>query len=183
MEVAPTRLAGGHDIDRIYRDLGDAAVMASYWNHMAQSLAVQLDARAYNAIVAAAGTAVTGQTDVNVARVLGTIAVQQAGGSADYALISSDLAADLATTSAAAAPIGAPFSVPPYTVAADLPANTLVVGDSRAVRQLTFSPPVRAEAVNIPNGGIDAALFSYSAELAENPAAVVQYTIGTPVGE
>ena len=181
-EVSPSRLAGGHDIDRIYRDLGSPDVLESYWRQMTRSLAVQLDAKAHDAILAAAGTLVTGQTNTLAAIITGTMAVQAAGGTASYALISTDLAIDWATTSQAQSPQGAPFvNIPPVTVAGDLAAGTVIVGDRRAVRQLTFEPPVRAEAVNIPNGGIDAGLFSYCAELIENAAAVIGYTVGTPV--
>lgn len=177
VEVAATRLAGGHDIDRIYTDLGTPEMMASYWARMAESLGRGLDGRALTAIQAAAGTPVTGQTDPLVAIVLGSIEVSKYGAPA-YALVSSDIAAAMAITPASQAPIGAPFTLPPVVVGPELPAATVIVGAREAVRQLTFEPPIRAEAVNVPNGGIDAALFSYSAELAENAAAVIAYTIG-----
>lgn len=180
VEVAPTRLAGGHDIDRIYRDLGDPAVLASYWRRMAESLAVQLDARALALITDAAGAAATpAPTTAMSAIVRGTLAVQaQSGARATFALVAGDLIEQMAETPASDVPVGPPgMTLPPVTPGPDLPAGTVIVGARPAARLLTFEPPVRAEAVNIPNGGIDAALFSYSAGIVENAAGVIAYTV------
>lgn len=180
VEAVPARIAGAHDIDRIYRDLGDAAVLASYWRLMAESIRETLDARARAAIVATAGTPTAGGAGSTTLGLIvrGALKVQgDTGARATFALVSSDLVEKLAETPQSSAPIGLPgLSLPSITPAPGLNAKTVIVGVKQAIRQLTFSPPVRVEAVNIPNGGIDAGLFSYSAELTEKSAGVVAYT-------
>lgn len=177
---AAERLAGAHDIDRIYRDLGADMALASYWARMAESLAVQIDAKALALIQAAAGTALTTATSAWGAVIQGTLAVG-AVGTPTYALVSGDLIEAMALTPASDAPVGASIPLPPIIAGDTLPANTVIVGAKPACRLLTFKPPIRVEAVNIPNGGIDAGLFSYTAGLVENPAAVVAYTVTPPV--
>jgi hypothetical protein len=174
------RLAGAHDIDRIYTDLGTADVLASYWARMTESLAVQIDARALGLIQTAAGTPLTTATTAMAAIIQGSLAVS-AVATPTYALVSSDLVEAMALTPAIDAPTGGGFPLPPIVAGPALPANTVIVGARNAARLLTFSPPIRVEAVNIPNGGIDAGLFSYTAGIMENSAAVVAYTVTPPI--
>lgn len=179
----PTRLAGAHDIDRIYRDLGDDVVLRSYWSRMAESYAVQLDARALAAIKAGDSSAGTA-ANLADALVRGTIAVSSVA-TPTFALVADDLIIEAAGLPSDTAPLGltpgsmVAVSVPPITVApaSALGARNVVVGARPAVRQLTFEPPVRLEAVNIPNAGIDAGLYGYSAEIVENAAALSRQVV------
>ena len=174
------RIAGGHDLDRIYRDLGDPAVLASYWSKMAESIAKKLDERALAVILAAAGTPVANaDAGLEVARILGTVAVSSEG-AATYCLAATNVIVEAAQTPSSDSPAGLPvngMSLPPVYVAPELDDNIIIVGIRQAARQATFSPPVRVEAVNVANAGIDAALYSYSAEIIENSAAVVAYDV------
>lgn len=178
VEEAPTRLAGAHDIDRIYRDLGDPAVLASYWRQMTNSLAVQLDAKGLDLITDAAGAGVAA-ANVMAALVRGTLEVSKYG-TATFALVSSDLIEAMSLTKQIDAPVGPPMALPTVTPAPDLPARTVIVGTRPAARLLTFNPPVRVEAVNIPNGGIDAGLFSYAGGIVELAAGIVRYSVTPP---
>lgn len=177
----PERIAGGHDIDRIYRDLGDDAVLRSYWARMAESLAVQLDARALDTISTTAG-APTSAPDVLTAMVRGVLTVGRVG-SPTFAIVADDLVEQALLVPAAEAPVGMSgqgivnVPMPPVTPSDAVPAGTVIVGARQAARLLTFEPPVRIEAVNLPNGGIDAGLFSYSAGVPELPAGVVAFTV------
>lgn len=182
VEVPATRIAGAHDIDRIYRDLGDPDVLASYWRQMAYSLSVQLDAKALALIVAAAGTALTTANTAMSALVKGTLAVSNVG-APTFALVSSDLIEAMSVTKAVDALVGPPMDLPPIQAAPALPAKTVIVGCKPAARLLTFEPPIRVEAVNIPNGGIDAGLFSYSAGLVELGAGIKMYTVTAAVAD
>jgi hypothetical protein len=146
---------------------------------MAYSLAVQLDARAHALIEAAGGTADATPKTATEALVRGSLAVNKYG-TPTFALMSEDLYAAAAEAPASDAPVGAAI-VPPITPSDSLPDSTVIVGTRSAARLLTFEPPVRVEAVNIPNGGIDAGLFSYSAGIVELAAGVVAYTV-TPGG-
>lgn len=188
VSTTPTRLAGAHDIDRIYRDLGDDAVLRSYWARMAESYAVQLDARALAAIKAAdtsAGTA----ANLAIALVQASASVSNVA-TPTFAIVADDLVIEAAGLPSDTAPVGllpgslVQVPIPPITVApaASVGARNVIVGARAAVRQLTFEPPVRLEAVNVPNAGIDAGLYGYSAELVENAAAVSRQVVSALPG-
>jgi len=181
----PKRLAGGHDLDRIYRDLGSGDVIASYWARMVESYKRQLDLKALDLIVAAGGAAAAA-TSPTEALVLGTVAVE-AVGPATFALVSADLWQSEMLQPADTAPVavtqGGVYGVtlPPVTMSADLPDGTVVVGCRQAARLLTWDPPIRIEAVNIPNAGIDAGLFGYYCDIVENAGGVAAYTVAPAV--
>lgn len=175
---APKRLAGAHDIDRIYKDLGSPAVMASYWREMARSLAVQLDAYALDTITGSATAGTGTPANATAAIVKGTLEVSKYG-TPSWALVSGDQIEAMSLETTANAPVGPPagMSLPPIVPAPDLPAKTVIVGIRQAAALHTFRPPIRVEAVNIPNGGIDAGLFSYVGSLTHMAEAIVSYTV------
>lgn len=169
------RLAGAHDLDRIYQDLGSPAMLESYWRAMVGDLAVKIDARARGAIITAGGTADATFTDPIAAIVNGTMVLR----GADYALVAPNLVEWISQQKASDALVGFE-SMPPMFPGYGLADGVVLVGKRKAVRQHTFRPPVRVQAVNIPNGGVDAGLFSYTAELIEDANAVKAYAV-TPV--
>ncbi len=180
VSVDAARLAGAHDIDRVYVDLGAPEFMVSYWEKMAESLAYKLDKRAEAAIIAAGGVAITTAATPLAARLDGALALAGKLGGATFCFMAKDMVQLIAETPASDAPIGDPIALPPITPAPELTAGTVIVGNRNAVRQHVINPAIRVQAVNVPNGGIDPGLFSYSAELADEADAVRLYTV-TPV--
>ena len=60
-----------------------------------------------------------------------------------------------------------------------IPAGTVLVYARPAVRfQELGAVPIRVEAVNLPNGGIDTALFGYCAAYVVQPLAVQVISVG-----
>ena len=67
-------------------------------------------------------------------------------------------------------------------VGAGLADDTVMVWSQAAVTtKEQGSVPIRVQAVNIPNGGIDAALFGYINTFVTQPAAVITYTVAPPL--
>ena len=155
------RIAGGNDIDRIYKDLGDPEILTSYWRLMVDDLAKKLDLKRLGAVqgIAVAGAA---QPSLIAALQAGAIAVPNA----NYALVSNDVwygSASLPESEMPAAFGSGAFSmkIPPMIPSPDLPAATVIVGRSGAVDFRTFEPPIKLEAVNVAKAGIDTGLYSY----------------------
>lgn len=65
-------------------------------------------------------------------------------------------------------------------VVAGLEAGTVLGGDRRAV-DVRATGPIRVEAVNIPNGGIDVGLFGYMNDIVNDGRAVVSTHVTAPV--
>jgi hypothetical protein len=61
-------------------------------------------------------------------------------------------------------------------LASGLPAGTVLGGDRRAFTHYSTAG-IRVTALNIPNGGIDVALFHYAADLVHNAAGLAQVTV------
>jgi hypothetical protein len=174
------RLAGANDIDRAYDDLAVPGFWEAYWAAMAESYAVQSDAYALGKITTAAGTPGTA-TSVWDAIVQGLTAVSAYGGDPQIA-IAQDLLSSIASTPASDVPfllssmfgsLGDLIAIAPPGTAA----GTVTVWSKAAVTtKEAGSVPIRVQAVNIPNGGIDAALFGYIVTYVTQPGAVKAYT-------
>lgn len=176
------RLAGANDVDRAYDDLNVPGFWDAYWRAMAESYAVQSDEYVLGKITAGATAAGTPETALE-AVVNGLIEVSKYGGAPKVA-IAANLVAGIAATPANQLPwllSGAFGSDLPglIQIAADgLADNTVLVWSQSAVTvKEAGSVPIRVQAVNIPNGGIDAALFGYIAGFVTQPAAVLKYTV------
>jgi hypothetical protein len=65
-----------------------------------------------------------------------------------------------------------------FFVDPSLPAGHVLGGDRNAATYYEAVPaPLRVQAVNIPNGGIDIAVFGYQAVLVNDPRAIVDVTV------
>lgn len=180
------RLAGGHDLDRVYVDLGDpVTVLASYWRYMAMDLQVKLDAKRIAAVQAAASAAIpvpgpVGELGSLTDAILAGLAAVP---DANYVVISADLWAaeggkpesELPALLTGAGIFG---DLLPGTIVSGVGlVNEVIVGRRNAVNFHEFEPPIRLEAVNIAQAGIDAALYSYYASQATGPNGVKRYTL------
>ena len=184
---SPSRLAGGHDLDRVYVDLGDSDVLTSYWRERTDTCAENLDNARATAALAAAGTP-GAATSVVDAVLQGTTAVNRP----TYAAISRDLwntelarPADtlpaLFTAGNVYGQNGPGFAMFPSD---SLPANTVVVGRKSAVDFFSIRPPIRVEAVVVAKAGIDAGVYSYYGDLVRDASKVRAYTVTvTPLGQ
>ena len=185
-----TRLAGGWDIDRIYQDLGEPGFLESFFAAATADLAAKTEAAAAAALLAAA-TDTTAAADVYTA--IGAVVTElvKNGAAVNYIGIAPDLFAELLGGVSATVPWwlanqgsvsigGGTANVADLNVfsAAALPAGTVLGGDKRAATY--FEPsgnPIRVQAVNIPNGGIDLGVFSYSATLINDPLGIAKNTV------
>lgn len=178
--TTPVRIAGAHDVDRIFRDFDVTEFWESYWAAMTESYAQESDVWAWAQIVAAAGAPTAGDAvpaGVSVAAglivdgaldvldvALPTFAVVEKALYRDLLLTRNDdvLAyLNLALGLESGTINSGNFAVVPARTG-DLDPGQVLVGARQAVeiRELAGSP-IRAEALNIPNGGIDVGLFGY----------------------
>ena len=193
-EVPVERFAGGWDIDRIYVDLGDPGFLEAFFRAAVADLANKQEAGMADALLAEATPGATGapadlwgQIDL-AARML-----MQQGARLTFAGISTDLWADYISGTATDVPWWVVKGNVPslsdgtgsaadfrFFANADLPPGTVLAGDKQAV---TFyeSPTIRVQAVNIPNGGVDLAVFSYQATMVNDARGLVNVT-GTVAG-
>ncbi len=184
VETGVSRLAGGHDMDRVYVDLGGRDVIVSYWRRMAESLAVQLDSARLAAVQSAGGS--TGSSgDVATAISAGLRAVP----GANYVVVAEDLYSAMAAQPAADLPailsgeglFGT--GMPPTFINGVGLTGKVIVGKRSAVEFYTLSPEIRLEAVNIPHAGVDAGMYSYYASLAGDPSGVYIDTVAAAAAE
>jgi hypothetical protein len=172
------RIAGAHDIDRIFRDFNVEEFWSSYWAAMAESYAKQSDAVVGtvlldNAPYVAPGTVPSGVSKGASYIVDGALAIIDTA-LPTFAIVSKDLYRDLLLTRnedvlaylnlALGLEDGtiASFSVVPG--AAGFPADTVIVGAKPAATVYELpGTPLRVEALNIANGGVDTGLFGYLA--------------------
>lgn len=189
-EAPVTRLAGGWDIDRIYQDLGEPGFLESFFTAAVADLAAKTEAAAAAALLAAA-TATTAAADVYGAIGAVVTALTGNGAAVNYIGLSPDLFAELLGGVSATVPWwlaqqgsvsigGGTANVADLNVfsAPALPTGTVLGGDRRAATY--FEPsgnPIRVQAVNIPNGGIDLGVFGYSATLINDPAGIAKNTV------
>lgn len=178
-DVTAQRIAGGHDIDRKYRDFSNAEFWEAYFKAMTESYARVSDAYALAQILAAAPAVTPGSVPSGVAPGLAYIvdgALDILGNTdtmPDFALVTPDLWRAMMFTRAddALAYLNAALGLEDGTVgsftikpSAALGTNKVLVGCKSAatVHELSGSP-IRVEAIDIARGGIDEALFGYIA--------------------
>lgn len=180
------RWAGGNDIDRIYFDRGDASFQESYFRMMAADYALDTEAALTAALVAAATAGDVAATTILkvVADAAGKLAA--IGARLGFVAVAGNLYASLLGITNANAPwlLSGNASITDSTanlggvrlfVAPSLAASTALAGDRRAATFYEDRPPIRVKAENIPNGGIDLALFGYYATLVNDGRALLKY--------
>ncbi|MBD8077692.1 hypothetical protein [Cellulosimicrobium arenosum] len=178
VSISAERIAGAHDIDRKFRDFNDAEFFAAYFAAMTESYARVSDTSVAADILAVATdvTADAVPTDVPTGLsyiVDGALAVLAATDTMPtFALVPLNLWKGMLLTprdktleylnSALGFEEGSTggFRIQPSTVVTD----AVLVGTKSAatVHELSGSP-IRVEAVDVANGGIDAGLFGYYA--------------------
>lgn len=167
------RLAGAHDLDRKFMDFGDAEFIESYFQQMRESYAIQSDAKARLWILANAvnaGAAGVGTTIWHAAAKSAQAVFDATGGlTPDYILVNStDTFAllDVPSSDMPSQEVLDMFGVTSdkFKVTPGVAAGTVVSGVRQAgrFRELSGSP-IRVEALNIANGGVDGGVFGYYA--------------------
>jgi hypothetical protein len=172
------RIAGAHDIDRIFRDFNVEEFWSSYWAAMAESYARQSDSVASALLLDSAPYHAPGAVPAGVSKaasyiVDGALAIIDTA-LPTFAIVSKDLYRDLLLTRtedvlaylnlALGLEDGsvASFSIVPGD--ATFPADTVIVGAKPAATFYELpGSPLRVEALNIANGGVDVGLFGYVA--------------------
>jgi hypothetical protein len=182
------RLAGGWDVDRIYEDFNTGFIAAlleaavfDYGQKSEGKLAADILAAATDAGPAADAAAA-------VQLVVSTLA--GVGANTSVIAMASDVFASF---------LGLPVSEVPWwltkqsvvnlggdgstdvagtevVVVPSLPAGTVLGADSNAV-DFRETGPFRVQAINIPNGGIDAAVFGYQGNIIRDARGVAKSTV------
>lgn len=179
VDLVAKSLAGGHDVDRAHIDF-NTGFRESYFRVMMQSLANALTQKAIAAVVMASGAKPGNSAGVFSSfgsAFIGAAGVtMDAGGNVDYILADADAWSDWANTPAVDVPLAgigsivdvtrggidqlAPGQIPLIRVANGMGSGTVITGDKRALNVWT-TEGIQAEAVNVPQGGVDLGLFSY----------------------
>lgn len=182
VEATATRLAGGHDIDRAYYDFGNTELIESYYRKMAESYAKVSDALALTAILAAAGTSATVGTDLLDAVAIGVDEIEDAtGDSATFVIVNRADRRALLSIGANDVPayLREILKIDPrnFVASSSVTAGTVVVGSKSAMDHAELpGSPIRVSALNVPNGGVDDAVFGYRATLLQNAAGLREVT-------
>jgi hypothetical protein len=188
------RIAGAHDIDRIFRDFNVEEFWTSYWAAMTESYARQADGAAItllleNSPYVAPGTVPSGVSKAATYIVDGAVAIIDTA-LPTFAIVSKDLYRDLLLTRAddVLAYLNMALGLEDGTVSsfsivpgdATVPADTVIVGAKPAATIYELpGVPIRAEALNIANGGVDTGLFGYMAA-GFNDDGALAYVSATP---
>ena len=191
LTVAAERLAGGHDLDRKFADFGDTEFLSSYLAALTESYARKTDSilTAFlqsSATVVSAGAVPTDIANAAGALVDGALAVLPMG-VPNFALVSTGAYRALLLTPRdqvlemlsmalgleQGTAIG--FKVVPR---ADLLPGQVIVGCTPAVQFLELpGVPIRVDALNIANGGVDEGLFGYFAKILHNADGLASVTL------
>jgi hypothetical protein len=186
--VPAHRLAGAHDIPREHRDF-DTGFIPSYYAAMSAAYGVKSDAYVTAELLAGA-TTIPNVNDPVGALMAGALAVG-AHGTPTFALVASDVFASLAGVKAQDAPAFLDLTLTfdgqaggsglRVVAVPGLAAKTVIVGDRRAatVHELP-GVPIRAEALDMVKGGIDAGVFGYCALVIHDARCIVTNTVAAP---
>jgi HK97 family phage prohead protease len=192
-----TRIAGGHDFDRVFLDFpadyGSGSFLDSYFSDQTDNYLELTESQVATELAAAAWD--TGFAADVLAGLTSLAAYLGArGASVDFVKVAPDLYA---------AALAIPKSEAPWLIdgsanlndssanvgglniraEASLPAATMVAGDRRCATFYEWkNPPLRVQAVNIPNGGVDLAVFGYTTLIVNDAASVATVTIGVDPG-
>jgi hypothetical protein len=192
-EATAYRLAGGWDVDRIYSDLASPGFLEALFQAATVDCAAKTEAHV-------AATLMAGATDLGTAatltEALTLIGAQLApfGLTPSFIALASDVFAAyselttaqvpwwLASTSNVSLATGT-GSVGGQTIFCDpnLAAGTVLAGARQAATYYQApGSPLRITAVNVPNGGIDIAVFLYAAEMINDARGIVTVEVVGP---
>jgi phage head maturation protease len=196
VEVAVKRLAGAHDVDRAYMDLGSPEWLAAYFEAQTEDYRRKSDLRA--ATSAYAGATALVDTDASPATfgtllggvVAAVVDLAKIGEGVEYVAMAPGLVEELLgiTNMEAPAFFGGSFQLTmegdgamggvKWFTTPGLTGTQFLVGQKSANRWHEFEPPVKVQAVNVANGGIDLGVFGYYATYTRNAAQVRKGTVG-----
>ncbi|MDN5666939.1 MAG: HK97 family phage prohead protease [Renibacterium salmoninarum] len=194
IDTTAQRFAGGWDIDRAYIDLGEPGFIETVYRKAVDEYKQKTESYVSTELKAKA-TAVPEQASITAA--LTELGVRAAGLGANLSFIQFDplswaefvaLKADqvpwwlrqqgqvnLGTVSGSAGGMS-------FSVNRELDARQMMAGDRRAATWYEVDPPIRVNAVDLANGGIDLGLFGYGAVLVNDARALFKTTIKAPAG-
>jgi hypothetical protein len=176
------RLAGAHDIDRAHYDFGNTEFIEGYYRAMRESYAVQSDDKA-RAFQLASATAIAGaESSLFRAVAVAAQAVEDntLGAPVDFIYVSSTDRLNLLNVTEGNLPAYLEvFGITPekFRAVPGVPAGTVYAGSKQATRfrELTETP-IRVEAINVANGGIDGGVFGYYATELVFPGGITKKT-------
>jgi len=178
IEVPVVRLAGAHDIDRAFFDLGSSDYVMGYWAAMAESYARLSDEYCYSVLADEATDTGTNGTPLGTI-VQAAMAVMPTG-TPSFIGISTEVYAAMAATNVqeALAFLGGSLSFDgtgsfgntSLFVSDFIAANKVIAGTRNAASFHELAPALRVNVANVANGGIDAGLFGYCATVVNQPA-------------
>lgn len=189
VEVTASRLAGAHDIDRKFVDFGDVGFLESYLRAMTESYARKSDAAGLaflesSATAVTAGSVPTGVHAAAAAIVDGALALVDVG-APTFAIVGDDAYRSLVLTPRdqvlefLSMSLGledgsmAGFRIVPGGSA--LSPAQIIVGIKGAASFLELpGSPIRVDALNIANGGVDQGLFGYYATMLNDADGLVK---------
>lgn len=182
VSIEAIRLAGAHDIDRKFRDFNDNSFFESYYRAMTESYAIESDAYVIEVISSVAPEVTGVVAPAGVSRLMagvtrGSRVIRQGTRSnATFALAAEDIYEEFMLTRqddvlpflnsslniSGNSATGAGFTILP---SADLEDGQVLVGARSAatVHELGGGAPIRVEALDVANGGVDAGVFGYLA--------------------
>ena len=198
IEGVAQRLAGGWDIDRKFRDFGDAAFWSWFYAEQTESYARKSDAKARAALIAAiqpitGTTPVAGYTrpawssapqaqdDILSAVAVGTAWLEDTPlveKGPDYVLMNTmDWLSLLKLTNLDVPAFLSLLNVQPgnFRRSNAVPSGSVVLGIKQAVEwyELPGAAPIRVEALDVARGGIDSAVYGYWGTLNVRPGGII----------
>ncbi|WIB68796.1 hypothetical protein DEI93_07140 [Curtobacterium sp. MCBD17_035] len=194
VQVRASRFAGGADVAREYQDFALPGFFDDLFNQLALSYAKWKDQSIVGPAVVAAATAVAADNPAGLSigsalsKVLdGAVAVAKSGSLPGFAIVGFDDYKQMLKTPQqdilgylnAALGIDrgdlAGFAIRPSALITD---GSVLVGTRTAatIFELGGAAPIRVQAPNIANGGIDIAVFGYAAALVTNTDELVKVT-------
>lgn len=193
-EAPIVRYAGGWDIDRIFVDLGDPGFLEAFFRAATVDLGNQLEAGLADAIADAAVVDPAVYADDIYAALSSVVRTLISQGARPAAIaVAGDVYADLVDSPRGDSPWWLPeqarLSLGDETgqltdlavfLAPTLADGQVLAWDKRAVTGYEASPlPIRVQAVNIPNGGIDLGVFAYASTIVNDARGIALVTVGT----
>jgi hypothetical protein len=186
------RLAGGWDVDRIFVDLGAPGFLEAMFSAAVADYGRKSNEKA-GAFLAANATVSTAVVS-NLVDALAAVAsfLGENGATPSWIAISSDLWSQYLSLTSAEAPwwlsvgagsvsikaAGGSVADLKFFVDPGLAAGTVLAGDRQAATHFEAAgSPLRVQAVNIPNGGIDIGVFGYAGDLLNDGRGLVKQAV------
>jgi hypothetical protein len=195
-----TRVAGGWDIDRKFRDFGDSEFWTDFYQAQTDSYREVTNAQAAAAIISYAldvtvdanvpvafqGVNVA-QADVLRAAALGTAILQRTprvNSRPDYVIMNTaDWLGLLDVTNLDLPAFLSLLGVAPgmFDHHPEVPAGSVVLGVRKAARfrELGGGSPIRVEALDVARAGIDSAVYGYTATYMTRPGGIISVPLTT----